>query len=421
MRILCVTPSYWPAFQYGGPIFVNHYLNVALIKSGIDVIVYTTNVGLGRKVPENEEIHVDGVKVIYFSITRVLECLGATGWQYSWRMTDALKKSLRHFDLVNLNAIWNYPSAAAAFLCRVHHVPYVVTAHGALYPYTLSSKRWKKLPYYYLVARQILTGASAVHYTGADEADKCHSRLALRNRAVVVPYVIDLSEFDDILRQDTLSNRFRIPKGRKTVLFLGRINWKKGLDILIKAFALVEKQRDDVHLLIVGNDEGGFERQVKNMISDCGMQYEDQGTKVCGLESRQSNPRSKITFAGMLTGNEKIAAYTGSDIFVLPSYSENFGVVVVEAMACGIPVIVSDQVGIHREIAESKAGIVTRTDPKQLAEAMVTLLENPEMCRQMGRNGKKLLEEKFAPNKVANRMIETYQSLVGQSWRTSGK
>ena len=95
MRVLCVTPSYWPAFQYGGPIFVNHYLNVALVKRGIDVTVYTTNVGLGTRVLQNQEINIDGVKVIYFSITKILEFLGATGWQFSWCMTKALKENLQ--------------------------------------------------------------------------------------------------------------------------------------------------------------------------------------------------------------------------------------------------------------------------------------------------------------------------------------
>jgi len=412
MRVLCVTPSYWPAFQYGGPVFLNHYLNMALVKRGVEVTVYTTSVGLENKVQEDHETYVDGVKVIYFSIAKRLEFLGATGWQFSWRMTRALKENLHGFDLVNINAIWNYPSAAAAFLSKARCVPYIVTTHGALYPYTLSNKRWKKLPYYHLVARRVLEGAAAIHYTGEDEAEKCHSFLGLKNKAAVVPYVIDLSEFDDIPERDTLRDRYPILKGRKTILFLSRVNRKKGLDILIKAFAIVEKQRDDVHLLIVGNDESGYAEQVKKWIRDCGMFYDDQGTEDGGPEFGENGNNVKITFAGMLTGEEKVQAYAGSDIFVLPSYSENFGLVVVEAMACGIPVIISNEVGIHKEIAESKAGVVIKTDPKQLAEAIMALLENPEMSKEMGRNGLQAVKERFAPDKVTDSMIETYQSIL---------
>ncbi len=412
MRVLCVAPSYWPAFQYGGPIFVNHYLNRALVKRGIEVTVYTTSVGLKNKVQEDHETYVDGVRVFYFSIAKTLEFIGATGWQFSWRMTRALKKNLHEFDLVNINTLWKYPSAAAAFLSRAHSVPYIVTTHGVLYPYTLSKKRWKKLPYYHLATRRVLRGAAAIHYTGEDEAEKCHSYLGLENKAVIVPYVIDLSGFDDIPDRNTLAGRYPILNGRKTILYLSRINSKKGLDILIKAFAIVVKQRDDVHLLIVGNDESRYGEQIKKWIRDCGMFYDDQGIEDGGSEFRESRSNVKITFTGMLTGKEKMQAYAGSDIFVLPSYSENFGLAAVEAMACGLPTIISDQVGIHKEIAASKAGIVIKADPKQLAEAIMALLDNPKMCKSMGRNGQQVVKDRFAPDKVTDSMIDAYQSLL---------
>ena len=412
MRILCVTPSYWPAFQYGGTIFVNHYLNRALVKKGIEVTVYTTSVGLENKVQENREVYVDGVRVIYFSISKALDCLGATGWQFSWPMTRALRENLHRFDLLSINAIWNYPSIAAVIVNKAYHVPYIVTAHGALYPYALSKKWWKKLPYYHLVAKRVLEGAAAIHYTGEDEAEKCHPHLGLNNRAVVVPCVIDLSEFGDNPDRDALRRRYPALKGRKTILFLSRINWKKGLDILIKAFAMVAKQQEDVHLLIVGDDESGYGEQVRRWIRDCGMSYEDQGSEGGGTERREKDSNVRITFAGMLTGKEKVQAYAGSDMFVLPSYSENFGIVVVEAMACGIPVIVSDQVGIHKEVTESKAGIVIEPDADELARAIMLLLHNPELCKEMGRNGQQSVEDRFALDKVVDSTIEIYQGLM---------
>src|SRR5262245_3455283 len=145
MKLLCVTPWYWPAFQYGGPIFANHHLNQALVKKSVDVTVYTTSAGLHGRVNENRETYVDGVKVTYFSIVKGLDLLGATGWQFSCEMTTALRESVHRFDVVNINGVWTYPSAVAGFMCRKRGVPYVVTAHGTLYPYALSKKRWKKL------------------------------------------------------------------------------------------------------------------------------------------------------------------------------------------------------------------------------------------------------------------------------------
>ena len=410
MKVLCVTSSYWPAFQFGGPIFVNHYLNKALVASGVDVTVYSTHVGLENRIQKDAETHLDGVRVFYFSYLTLFESLGTTGWQFSPPMVRALRKNLRHFDVVHIHGLWNFSSIAAAYFCRANGVPYVVTPHGSLYPYTLSKKSWKKRPYYELFVRRVLTGAAAVHYTGADEAEKSHPPLGLKREPVVVPYAIDLSEFEN--SPDRAALKVRLPQltGRKVILFLSRISWKKGLDILVDAFAKVVRQREDVHLLIVGNDEAGYAEQLKKRISSLGMTYEDlAGPDTAGLAESASS--AKITFTGILTGVDKLHAFAGSDIFVLPSYSENFGIVVAEAMACGLPVIISDQVGIHQEITALKAGIVTQTEPAQLAEAINTLIDNPSLRETMGRLGRQSVRERWAPAAVAASMIDVYRRI----------
>ena len=106
MKLLYVTPSYWPAFQYGGLIASNHNLNIALARKGINVTFYTTNVGLGKKVPLNQEVDIDGVKVTYFSFVKVFEFIGQTGWQFSLKMSKAIKDNINSFDLISLSAIY---------------------------------------------------------------------------------------------------------------------------------------------------------------------------------------------------------------------------------------------------------------------------------------------------------------------------
>ena len=118
MNILCVIPAYWPAFKFGGPIFSVHGLNKALVKKGANVSVYTSNVGLDDNTPVNEEVDVDGVKVTYFASSKFFDFLGATGWQFSLPLTQALKRNLQSFDIVYIVALWNYPIAAAAYYCR---------------------------------------------------------------------------------------------------------------------------------------------------------------------------------------------------------------------------------------------------------------------------------------------------------------
>ncbi|MHC2995252.1 MAG: glycosyltransferase [Candidatus Atribacteria bacterium] len=393
MKLLCVVPSYWPAFQYGGPIASNHNLNRALVKKRVDVTVYTTNVGLNKKVPINQEVDVDGVKVTYFAFTKFFEFLGATGWQFSLELTHALKKSLKSMDLIYLPAVWNYPTTVAAYYCRKYRKPYIIAPRGVLYPYTKGKNAWKKWLYYELLAKRNLQGAVAIHYTTEDEADKCHSFLVLKNQAIVIPNGIDLSEFSNLLTKENLWRVYPILKDKKVILFLGRINWKKGLDLLSKAYGRLARERDDVHLLMVGPDEGGYERKVKKWLKDEGV-----------LE--------RVTFAGMLTGKEKLEAFSGSDIFVFPSYSENFGMAVVEAMACGLPVVISDQVGIHKEVERAKAGLIIHPNSGDFYAAMVNLLNNGKEVQQMGVRGRSLVEEEFAIKKVADRMIKIFEEII---------
>src|SRR3989344_2296449 len=311
MRILCVVPVYFPAFQYGGPIASVHNLNKALVEKGIEVTVYATNAGLKGKVSTNQEINIDGVKVSYFDFFKIFEFLGPTGWQFSRSMTVALKKHLKEFDLIYLSAIWNYPTAIAAHYCRKYKKPYIISVRGTLYPFTIRKKAWKKWLYYKLITRNDLEMASAIHYTTQDELEKCHSSLGLKNRGFVAPKIIH---------------------------FLGRIHWIKGLDTLIPAFAEVIKKEPLAVLVLAGGDDG----------------YKKTATELI----KKRNLGEYVIFTGMLSGEEKTAALKDSDVFVLPSYSENFGMAVVEAMAFGLPVIITRNIGIASDVILAKAGLV---------------------------------------------------------------
>lgn len=396
MKILCVVPSYWPAFEYGGPIYSVHYLNKELVKRGINVTVYTTNIGLRSRVPVNRVSEIDDVKVLYFNFSQALEFLGETGWQFSWQMTRALSKNIKYFDIIYLPAVWNYPTIATAFCAKKYRKPYVISPRGALYPYTLSKKAWKKRLYYKIIIKKVLLEAAAIHYTTEDEAEKCHSFLGLTNKNYfVVPNGIDLSDFSKLPDRKVLREHYPMLKHKKVLLFLGRITWKKGLDLLIKAYSRLSKKRDDVHLLIAGPDEGGYKKKVIGLLKDAGV-----------LE--------RVTFTGMLLGERKLAAYVGSDLFVLPSYSENFGMAVVEAMACGLPVVISDQVGIYKEVEKAKAGIVIKPNSDSLYAALIELLNNEEKARQMGTRGRQLVEEIFSIEKVADKMIKAFREIGGK-------
>lgn len=395
MKILCVIPSYYPAFKYGGPIASVHNLNKALVKKGIDVTVYTTNVGLKDKVLVNQEVNIDGVKIIYFDFFRIFEFVGQTGWQFSLSLTKALKKNIKNFDLIYISAVWNYPTAISAHYCRKYDKPYIIAPRGIFYPYTFNKKIWKKWPYYKLITKRDLERASAIHYTAKDEFDKGHSFLELKNKnIIIVPNGVDLSEFVNLPKRENLRNRYPELKNKKVILFLSRLDWKKGLDVLAKAYGIIARKRKDAHLLIVGDGQESFKDKIKKWFQD-------------------EDVLDRTTFTGMLTGKEKLEAYSGSDIFTLPSHSESFGMVIVEAIACGLPVVISDTVGIFNEIQQSKSGLVFPSgDWGKLSEAIIKLLDDENLAKQINKNGQKLIKENFEINETADKMIEVFKSVL---------
>jgi glycosyltransferase involved in cell wall biosynthesis len=418
MKLLTVAASYWPAYQFGGPIFSLHNLNKKLVTKGMDVTVYTTNVGLNDKVPTNKEISIDGVKITYFTYTKFFEFFGTTGWQFSLPLTKALHGTLEDFDIIYIIAIWGYPSAAASHYGRKYKRPYIISPRGMLYPYTFRKKLWKKYPYYYIIAKRDLKHASGIHYTTEDEAQKCHSYLGLHNRALVIPNGLDLSSYSLSEIKGNLKDRYSYLKDKHVILFLGRISWKKGLDILIEAYNMLLTERDDIHLLIAGNDEAGYKENIRNLINSNGMKYVDieQQNKNSPLDKRYylklGHNEPNVTFTGFLEEKEKLEAYACSDIFVLPSYSENFGNSVVEAMICGIPTVISNNVGIHDEVKQNRAGIVVESKAKSVYQGIKKLLNNPNQRKELAENGKRLVKNNYNIEQVADKMIESLESVL---------
>ena len=411
MKLLSVVPSYWPAFQFGGPIFSVHNLNKSLASKGIDVTVYTTNAGLEGMVPPDREIPIDGVKVTYFSFSHLLDFIGTSGWQFSLPMTRALKSTIIDFDIVYIVALWNFPIAASSYFCRKAEKPYIISPRGLLYPYTFQNRLWKKFPYFHLIAKRDLKCASAIHYTTLDEFENCHSTLGLTNQALVIPNGIDLSEFKNQWKKDGFIKHYNYLSGKRLITFLGRINWKKGLDILIKSFAMLSKQMCDVHLMIAGNDDEGYGRRIKKLINEYGMGYLDYGQND-EVFSKDTFNEVKVTFTGMLSGREKLELLSCSDLFALPSYSENFGMSVVEAMACGTPVVISNKVGIHKEVREKSAGIVVEANPDDLLSGIKTLLNDDKLRKITSENGKLLAKDTYDIDNIASVMVNALENIL---------
>ena len=359
----------------------------AMAAMGHEVSIYTTTMdGPGElDVPLDRPVVRDGVAIHYFAPA------WPRFWCTSWSLGRALDGAIRNADVVHIHALYLYHDWAAARLCRRHGVPYVIQPHGALDPYLHRRHRWRKTVVEALFHDRVMAGAAAILYT-TEEEKRLAEPHALGAPGAVVPLGLDMAEFENMPPRGAF--RSAHPEiGHKTILlFFGRLHMKKGLDILAKAFGKLARMRDDIHLVIAGPDN--------DMKDSVGRWLRDEAVF------------ERTTFTGMVLGDEKYALLADADIFVLPSYSENFGLAVLEAMACAMPVVISDKVNIWREVEAGGAGRVTPCDAEAVAQAMAELIDDPGAARQMGENGKAMVAEQFAWPKIALMLERVYTSLI---------
>jgi glycosyltransferase involved in cell wall biosynthesis len=388
VRLLHVVPTYVPAWRHGGSIAAVHGLCTALVRRGHEVTVFTTDVhGTATlDVPRAAPVGVDGVTVWYFPVTspRRLYRSPALGAALARRLEREMD-----FDLAHLHSAFLWPTAAAARTAARAGIPYLVAPHGAMVSDLVRRRgRLRKSLWLRLVERRTWAGAAAFHATSRLEADEA-ARLGLPMPPVqVVPYGVEAEPWDPACEAD-LSPPVRAALARRPLLlFLGRLSWKKGLDRLVAALADVP----GAILAIAGNDEEGYRARLDEVAA---------GADVVG----------RVVYLGPVHGADKAALLHRADALVLPSYSENLAIVVLEAMAAGLPVVVSPEVGLASVVREHGAGVVTAGDPPQLASALRRLLGDPAERRAMGRRGREAARE-FSWPAVAARMEAVYDAIL---------
>ena len=391
MRVLHVIPSYVPAYRYGGAVSAVHGLCKYLVVRGVDVSVYTTMMDGDRDldVVPGKEVCVEGVKVRYF------EPEFPRRYYRSRALSTALKKNIKTFDIVHMHSVYLYPTLIASYWCRKYAVPYLIRPFGMIDPdmIRLRSSIMKRL-YIALVERRNFTAATVIHLTSREEKRKFLSVLGgLEKSIVVVANGVDIDDFRETECVARLTDRYPQLRGKKVILFLGRLHNKKGLDLLVPAMEKIIKHREDARLVIVGPNEGGYGDTIKERFFEASLgRY--------------------VLFTGQLVGAEKFALFHDSSVFVLPSYGENFGVAVLEAMAAGVPVVVSDKVALSSQVSECEAGEVIGCDPGQIAEAVLHLLNDPVEAIAKGERGAALVRERFSWEVISGNMLSLYERIL---------
>jgi glycosyltransferase involved in cell wall biosynthesis len=386
LRVLHVIQSV--AQNYGGPSAAVLGMCRAVSACDVDAEIYATNVDVGGRldVPLLEPTVVDHVQVTFFPVHGPKR-----RFRFSLPLAQSLLRNVRRFDLVHIHSLYNFPALVAAHCCRYFRVPYLVRPHGTLDPYHYRQRRLVKAPYEALFERRNLVRAAAVHFTSKEEM-RLAQLTGWRFKGVVVPLGIDLPPDNPNLRA-AIESRWPECRGRRVILFLGRIDEKKGLNLLIPAAAHLMQSRPDLHLLIAGPENDGYGRRVRGWVRDHGIE-------------------ARVSFTGMLTGEAKRCAFGAASLFVLPSRSENFGVAVAEAMAAGVPVLVSEHVNIAPQIVAANAGVAVPLRVKALQTEMATLLDNPHAAAVMGSNARAWAQAQLSWCLVGEKLANLYKAVA---------
>ncbi|MEP6714498.1 MAG: glycosyltransferase [Terriglobia bacterium] len=375
LRVLHVIPSVAP--QRGGPSFVIRAIARGLTEQGVVVDVVTTNDnGTGvHDVELYRPLVEDGASYRYFPRqTRFYAC--------SWPLAAWLWKHVRDYDLVHVHALFSFSSTVAAIVARMRGVPYIVRPLGILNRWGMKNRRpFLKRLSFNACEKQILRNANAVQFT--TELERLEAADLGACRPAVIPNPVEWQE---------VVPHMRSAGGSPVFLFLSRIDEKKGLDLLLESFSIVRREMPASRLVIAGEGPPPLVASLHALAERHGIQ-------------------DSVTWAGFVEGESKKRVLAEADIFVLSSYSENFGVSVVEAMAAGLPVVITDQVGIHPEITRAKAGMVARCNAQDFADAMLAVGRNPGSWQAMCSSGRVVANEKFSVAAVSHSLIELYLSV----------
>jgi glycosyltransferase involved in cell wall biosynthesis len=387
MKVLQVIPG--TSTNFGGPSVALTDMSRLLCAKGIETSILTTNIdpAMGRmRVPLGVPTEQRGARVVYCNVWP------RTRYAFSTSLARTLFQTAHLYDVIHIHWLYNFAPLAAAMAARRAKVPYVLQPNGSLDPNLMKKNRIFKKIYNSSIGKYIIENASGIIYTTQTE-----QRLASipkdRIPSHIVPVGLDGEEYVRLPTRGRFRGQFPEFADKFIVLFLSRINHQKGLDLLIPAFRIVAAKHSRAHLVIAGSDGDGYGRQVRQWVGEAGLS-------------------NRVSFVGRVPDELKLAAYVDADLFVLPSYAENFGAVVTEALACRCPVVISNRVNICDEIAAAEAGIVTECTVASVADGMALVIESPDLARRLGQNGYDLVQRKFTWDVALEKMIPIYRELA---------
>ena len=390
MRILFVISYYKPAYIYGGPVRSVSTLAEQLTALRQDVTVFTTNANGEHNlpVPTDRPTLVDGVPVHYFARSRV----SPSRFYLSPDLWRACHRHAREYDILYITATWTFPFIAATRTAAKHNVPYVVAPRGSFMDWTMRAKWLKKRLYMQVIERRAMQHAAAIHCTS--ELEQAHIRQwRFQAPTRLIPNGLDLEPYQRLPARGALRRQLGIAQDAPVTLYVGRLHHLKRIQRMVEAFSTVAQSIPDAHLVLIGPDEDGSGEVARSWAATHGL-------------------ANRVHLPGIFTGAELLQAYTDADMLVLLSHSENFGMVVVEAMAAGLPVLLSQQVGIGSYVADAGAGLVVDAESPQTEAAWIELITSPRRRSAMSAAAKTLVSRHFSSPAVAQQLLDVFQQIT---------
>ena len=379
MKILNICAYTW---AIGGPARIIYDHTTVVLKLGHQVDI------LSPASPDDKIYPApDGARVIVCKRTTPISRFFP---EFSLELWDFLKKHIHEYDVVHCHGIWHFGSVAP-FLFK-NNTPKAITIHGLLDHWALHHGYWKKKIFSVLFQKRFLKKANLIQINNHDELNDLRQYLGFQHPNVaIIPNGMQLDELANLPPKGTFREKFGLPTDKKIVLFMGRLNIKKGLDLLLPAFQKYAQQYDDTILVLAGPDDG-YQALTERFISDHHLAH-------------------KMIMVGMLTGELKKAALADADIFALTSYSEGFSIAALEAMTAGVPALVSNRIGFDGTVAQYQAAHEIPLTVEGVLGGLVQMLQNPSYCDKLKKNAKKMVWELYDIEIVAGNLAKEFAKI----------
>lgn len=388
MKILQVTNFFKPSWEAGGPAKVSYELSKKLVEIGHDVTVYTTD-GFKKRldVEKNKPVDVDGIRTYYFrNLSSYLARKIVLPIPYY--LPIVAKREIQNFDVIHFHEYRAMQEVVVYYYAKRYGIPFILKAGGSL-PRISRMHGTKKL-FDTIFGYNILQDAAKTIARNKREVNQYKKMGVSKDKIEIIPVGIDLFEYNNLPENGEFRRKYRIRDDEKVILYLGRIHRIKGIHLLVKAFAGLLRELDNVRLVIVGPDDG-FLLNLKQFVRTLKIEH-------------------KVLFTGPLYERDKLAAYVDADVYVLPSMYETFPSTVLEAWACGAPVIVTDRCGIADFV--DKVGCVIEYDNDQLQGALFKILSDEKLRKRFGAKGRQLVRAEFNWERIVRKIEALYETVL---------